>query len=65
MIGYLNHIEDPNPNRKSSKVEIRGNSQKMMGNPLYLYSTEIRKILLRSNIFNYFGFIILKLMNKI
>ena len=62
-VGYLNYIADPNPNRKNSTVEIRGNSQKMMGNPLYLYSTEIRKILFRSNITNYLVFITLKLLN--
>lgn len=52
-IGFLNYIEDPNPNRKNSKVEIRGNPMVELGNPLYLYSRQVGKVLLRSNIFYY------------
>ncbi len=63
-IGYLNYIEDPNPNRKTSRVEIRGNPTVDMGNPLFLYSTQIRKILFRENILKFIQYLVLKVLDK-
>ena len=63
-IGYLNYIEDPNPNRKNSKVEIRGNPMFDLGNPLYLYSRQVGKILFRSNIFYYLFYLFLLTLKK-
>ena len=63
-IGYLNYIKDPNPNRKNSKVEIRGNPMVDLGNPLYLYSRQVGKILFRSNIFYYLFYLFLLTLKK-
>ena len=59
-IGYMNYIKDPNPDRKNSRVEIRGNPTVDKGNPLYLYSSQIKQILLRSNLFYFLIYILIK-----